>query len=73
MTKPRPVPVHAVVRYDSMLSDDPSQGFTVKEILPSVEEAFREAERLNESTQREEGTLYFVLYSRYYPNGRAIP
>lgn len=63
-----PIPVHAVVRYDSGRSD-PRSMFTVKEILPTAEEAIHEVERLNE-LDREKGRMDLAQYSRYYPEGR---
>lgn len=69
MTTAKPVPVWAVVRYESFPSD-PHLSFTVKEVLPSAREADREAERLNELVQHLEGTFYFVAESSFYPSGR---
>ena len=46
---PRVTPVNAVVRFDSE-QVDPRFMFTVKEVLPTAEEALSEVERLNERT-----------------------
>lgn len=41
---------------------------TVKEILPSREEAEREVARLN-ALDAESGSTYFWQYTRYFPEG----
>ena len=45
---------------------------TVKEILPTKEEADSEAGRLNELVADRDDTRYFVAPGRYYPDGRGV-
>ena len=45
---------------------------TVKEILPTEEEADAEAARLNELAANRDDTWYFVQPGRYYPDGRGV-
>jgi len=61
------IPVFAVVRVDEDLS--PDNAITIKEILPTAEEAIQEVERLNK-LQSGKKCHYFWQYTRYYPNGR---
>lgn len=69
MSKPRMIPVHAVVRFDSE-QVDPQSMFTVKEVLPTAEEALSEVDRLNEEN-RDRGATYFAQYTRFYSEGRS--
>jgi hypothetical protein len=64
--------VYAVVRYDHFLADDtsPETKVTVKEVLPSREEAEREVARLN-LLNKGRGSNYFWQYTRFLPKGRA--
>jgi hypothetical protein len=60
--------VYAVVRLD--LDARTSHGaVTVKEVLPTQEEAEREVERLN-GLRSDHLTTYFWQATRYFPDGR---
>lgn len=70
--------VYAVIRIDRGSTMDAVLGWpddiscpmiTVKEILPTLEEARDEVERLNQ-LQAEKGCHYYVETTRYFPNGR---
>lgn len=67
------VAVYAIVRLDDYLGPETSlQGrVTVKEILPSLEEAEREVARLNALAEGRE-VSYFWQYTRFFPEGRGI-
>ncbi|MDP9068426.1 MAG: hypothetical protein M3N53_08815 [Actinomycetota bacterium] len=67
---PEKVAVYAVIRYEA---DAKSLDFrvTVKEVLPTKEEAEREVERLNALTT-DDAVTYFCQSSRYYPRGRGV-
>jgi len=58
--------VYAVVRIDEHLSG--TDAITVKEILPTMEQAEREVERLN-VLNRDKGSYYFWQATRYFPQG----
>ena len=61
--------VYAVVRidqYDDVFGDD---AITIKEILPTMEEAIQEVERLN-NLQQDKRSHYFWQLTRYFPRGR---
>jgi hypothetical protein len=68
------IDAYAVVRYDHYLGEDvaPEAKITVKEILPSREEAEREVQRLN-ALERSRDRVYFWQYTRYFPEGRRSP
>ena len=61
------VHVYAVLRVDEYIAGD--QGITVKEILPTMEEAIQEVERLNQLNRGKE-CHYFWCIGRYFPEGR---
>lgn len=72
------IQVFAVLRIDTHGSIESEQGWpqglacpvvTVKEVLPSFEEAEREAERLNQ-LQEGKGCYYFAQATRFFPFGR---
>jgi hypothetical protein len=63
------VQVYAVVRIDEFLSR--RDAITVKEILPTLEQAEKEVERLNE-LNRDKGCYYFWQAARYFPEGRDL-
>lgn len=63
------VHLFAVVRYDPE-AVEPQWAFTVKEVLPTLEEASAEVERLNASTRG--GVVYFWQTTRFYPKGRRV-
>jgi len=64
------VQVYAVIRVDSnrSLVED---AIAVKEILPTVEDAEHEVERLTKLNQ-DKGARYFWQATRYFPAGREI-
>lgn len=63
------IQVYAVVRVDdSKLTED---AITVKEILPTMEEASHEAERLN-MLNGDKAVHYFWQATRYFPEGRKV-
>ena len=75
------VPVYAVVRIDihqpsDEEGDQPNAGeglsfyVTVKEVLPTLDEARAEVKRLN-GLKEGRGVRYIWQYSRYFPEGRA--
>jgi hypothetical protein len=59
--------VYAIVRIDEFVSGD--DAITIKEILPTMEEAIQEVERLND-LQQEKRCHYFWQLTRYFPRGR---
>jgi len=61
------VAVFAVVRVDDACHVEAA--ITVKEILPTMEEAVKEVERLNKLNQ-DKGAYYFWQATRYFPLGR---
>ncbi|HEX2270330.1 MAG TPA: hypothetical protein VHH35_12370 [Pyrinomonadaceae bacterium] len=63
------VQVYAVVRLDS--SQVREEAITVKEVLPAMEQAIREVERLNK-LNADKGALYFWQTTRYFPEGREV-
>ena len=63
------VQVYAVVRIDEHLSG--ADAITVKEILPTMEQAEREVERLNRLNS-DKGSYYFWHATRYFPQGREL-
>lgn len=64
------IPVFAVVRIEDAFTSI-ENGITIKEILPTLEEALREVERLNK-LQASKRCHYFCQQTRYYPDGRGI-
>lgn len=68
------IEAYAVVRYDHYLGDDASSEakVTIKEVLPTREEAEREVDRLN-ALKAGRGSTYFWQYTRYFPQGRGSP
>jgi hypothetical protein len=67
-------PLFAVVRVDRPDTVDdffrePQGHVTVKEVLPSLEEAQQEAERLN-NLNGDEGCVYFAQATRFFSSGR---
>lgn len=63
------VQVYAVIRVDDSRSAE--DAITVKEILPTMEEAVQEAERLN-TLNNDKGARYFWQATRYFPEGRKV-
>jgi hypothetical protein len=61
------VPLYAVIRFDTGM-DSVGNGVTVKEVLPTLDEAKDEVARLNAAAPP--GTTYFWQTTRYYPDGR---
>ena len=61
--------VYAVVRIDGTQVIEES--VTVKEILPTLEEAAEEAERLNRLNE-DKNAHYFWQATRYFPEGRTV-
>lgn len=66
--------LYVVYRIDHFLLEegaveDLADAVTIKEILPSEEEAIREVERLN--ALRNARSEYFFASAKYYPEGRA--
>jgi len=61
------VHVYAVLRIEEDIAGD--QGISVKEILPTMEEAIQEVERLNR-LQRGKNCRYFWRIGRCFPEGR---
>lgn len=72
------IQVYAVVRIDideGIDLSDPagaSDRIRVKEVLPTLEEATREVQRLNELNGSRRA-FYFWQATRYYPEGRSTP
>lgn len=60
--------VYAVVRLDRD-SEIAELAVTVKEVLPTLEQAEREVERLN-GLRDDEVATYFLQATRYFPEGR---
>jgi hypothetical protein len=65
--------VFAVVRLDLFLQEDApvSELVTVKEILPTNDEAADEASRLNSEVDSQR-VIYVVQPTRYYSEGRRV-
>jgi hypothetical protein len=63
------VHLFAVVRYDAEFSH-PGGAFTVKEVLPTLDEARTEVERLNDAARGR--AVYFWQTTRFYPKGRRV-
>lgn len=65
------VQVYAVVRLDLFLSMADLEGqVTVKEVLPTIEQAEAEVQRLNALRGEPDKIRYFWQATRYYPAGR---
>jgi len=71
--------IWVVVRVDHFLGkavgDDPTRMITLKEALPTPEEAQSEAARLNDLGERtsDGGRVeYFAAATRYFSDGRAV-
>ncbi len=63
------VAVFAVIRIDrDQWTDD---AITIKEILPTMDQAAEEVERLNRLNETK-GARYFWQATRYFPEGRAL-
>lgn len=67
-SKPPRIPVYAIVRLDKYF-DDPQEGVAVQAILPTIEEARAEVERLN-GMRDPSRVVYFLRVTRFYPKGR---
>ena len=67
MKEKEKVQVFAVIRIDNSSHTD--QDVTIKEILPTMEEATEEVERLN-SINEHRGSRYFCQPTRYFPAGK---
>jgi hypothetical protein len=63
----RRVQVYAIVRVDEG-SAEPQVAITVKEVVPTLQEATREVERLNADAPT--GARCFCQMTRYYPGDR---
>lgn len=63
------VAVYAVVRIDGSQSGE--DAITIKEVLPTMEQAIEEVERLNKLNDSK-GARYFWQATRYFPNGREV-
>lgn len=61
------IQVYAVVRIDGEYALE--NAITVKEILPTMEEALLEVQRLNQ-LNKDKGAHYFAQATRYFPSGR---
>jgi len=62
------VPVYAIVRVDRFKRSIQDQ-VAVQAVLPSIEEARAEVDRLN-ALRDEESVIYFLRATRFYPDGR---
>jgi hypothetical protein len=69
--------LYAVVRVDhpkgdslSRVLDDPGTCITVKEVLPTLEDAEREVQRLN-ALNAEKGCTYLWQVTRFFREGRS--
>ena len=65
----RKIQVYAVLRWDDYRTEKIEDSVTVKEILPTWEEAVAEVSRLN-GLNKEKGCRYFCQTTRYFPEGR---
>jgi hypothetical protein len=72
-------PLFAVLRLDRPYDDDfrrvfdePRSHITLKEVLPTWEEAVREVERLN-TLNADKRCINFPSLARYFPHGRNEP
>lgn len=63
------VQVYAVVRIDDRQPID--DAITVREILPTMDQAIQETERLNKLNNNK-GARYFWQATRYFPDGRKV-
>jgi hypothetical protein len=63
--------VYAVVRVDDFNAEFGDSTISIKEILPTLEEAIREVERLNKLNADKE-CHYFWQLTRYFPQGRSM-
>ena len=61
------VQVFAIIRLDDYSNIE--DGITVKEVVPTLEEAIREVERLN-GLNADKGSRYFWRTTRFFPQGR---
>ncbi len=71
MTRSRHIDAWAVVRFEPE-SREPQIMVTVKEVLPTKEEAEREVQRLQHLPDKPEDVVYFLQRTRYYPDGRFL-
>lgn len=69
-------PLAVVLRLDrpfdgdlARVFDEPTMHITVKEVLPTWEEAEQEVRRLN-ALNADKGCIYFASLARYFPDGR---
>lgn len=70
---PHKVHVYAVLRFSSWI-EDPTHAVYVREILPTLEGAVAEAERLNRlASARGIDDRYYVQTTRFFPGGRVVP
>jgi len=60
--------VYAIVRLDGELANMPD-AIAVKEVLPSLQEAKIEVDRLNDLNSGK-GVIYLFQATRYFPSGR---
>lgn len=69
MSRSTRLDVWAVIRFEPE-SSEPQIIVTVKEILPTREEAEREVQRLQNLPDKPDGVSYFFQHTRYFPDGR---
>lgn len=62
--------VYAVIRIDDFNAEFGDNAISIKEILPTMEEAIQEVERLNKLNAEKE-CHYFWRMTRYFPQGRS--
>lgn len=70
LTVNRKILLHAVVRYDRYASEI-ADAVTVVAVVPTKDEALREAERLNRLAAAKR-SIYFWTPAKYYPEGRGV-
>jgi hypothetical protein len=67
----RKIQVYAIVRLDLFI-DNQEHAVTVKEVVPTLDEAEAEVKRLN-LLNSDKDCRYFWQATRYFPDGRASP
>lgn len=65
------IPVYAVIRY-TRSAEALDFRVTVKEVLPTLEEAEAEVARLNELVADDAEVTYFAQPTRFFPEGRDV-
>jgi len=66
--RPRKIPVYAVVRLELDVAT-PDLAVAIKEVVPTLEEAEAEVQRLND-LNADKNCRYIWRATRYFPNGR---